>query len=456
MTVGDVTGDGKLDVVLGLSVEISLTVEIGDGSGGFVTEAETSLSSIAYDIDLVDFDRDGMTDYVITDGRHILALKGDGKGHYSSVQTYDPTYRPGGYGYADDLLVADFTDDGLPDILSNSGLLLPGRDDGTFGPAEEFVFWWYDAAAADFDGDGALDIVAHDGYSVYVYSNGRTAPNRAPVAYAGRDVTVSYAYQFDAEEFSLDGYGSSDPDLHQLTYEWRENGKVLGYGINFWPGRVLPGPHTYELTVYDGRGGVAKDTVVWTITHFEEVVMDPDVADVQGNWQFLEDASAGGGFRLWNPNRGAPKLAGPMATPSDYVDLYFTPDPTLEYKLWIRGKAEGNSWANDSVFVQFSDSVDAAGKPVYRIGTTSGLAVNLEECSGCGLSGWGWEDDGWGAVDKAGVTLRFPNPEWQRIRIQTREDGISIDQIVFSAVKYKTQRPGTAKNDNTILPPTQW
>jgi hypothetical protein len=46
------------------------------------------------------------------------------------------------------------------------------------------------------------------------------------------------------------------------------------------------------------------------------------------------------------------------------------------------------------VFVQFTGAKDAAGNPLYEIGTTSALAVNLEECSGCGESGWGWEDDG--------------------------------------------------------------
>ena len=40
---------------------------------------------------------------------------------------------------------------------------------------------------------------------------------------------------------------------------------------------------------------------------------------------------------------------------------------------------------------------------------------------------------------------------WHTMRIQTREDGVMIDQIVLSAVKYKTTRPGAVKNDNTIL-----
>lgn len=119
----------------------------------------------------------------------------------------------------------------------------------------------------------------------------------------------------------------------------------------------------------------------------------------------------------------------------------------------MRLKAQDNRGSNDSIWVQFTSAVDVNGNPNYRIGTTEGLAVNLEECLGCGVSGWGWEDDGWGAVNKNGTLLRFQRPH-QRIRIQVREDGVSVDQIVLSAVKYRTTRPGTAKNDTTILPET--
>ena len=95
---------------------------------------------------------------------------------------------------------------------------------------------------------------------------------------------------------------------------------------------------------------------------------------------------------------------------------------------------------------------------MFRTGTTSGLAVNLEECSGCGLSGWGWRDDAWGARGIASTTLlRFPTGGLQRLRIQTREDGVSVDQIVLSAVKYKTARPGAVKDDATTLQMTaEW
>ena len=82
--------------------------------------------------------------------------------------------------------------------------------------------------------------------------------------------------------------------------------------------------------------------------------------------------------------------------------------------------------------------------------------MNLEECSGCGLSGWGWRDEAWGARGVVGTTtLRFPEASigrlWHRMRIQTREDGVMIDQVVLSSAKYKTTRPGAVKNDTTIL-----
>ncbi len=78
----------------------------------------------------------------------------------------------------------------------------------------------------------------------------------------------------------------------------------------------------------------------------------------------------------------------------------------------------------------------------------------LEECSGCGVSAWGWKDDGWGAKDRTSpIVLRFPQG-FGRIRIQTREDGVSLDQVALSAKTYLTGRPGTARNDSLILPRT--
>jgi hypothetical protein len=76
--------------------------------------------------------------------------------------------------------------------------------------------------------------------------------------------------------------------------------------------------------------------------------------------------------------------------------------------------------------------------------------MNLEDCGGCGLSGWGWQDNGWG-VGVLGPVIYFQTTGVQTIRIQTREDGFSIDQVVLSPSTYLNSSPGALKNDNTIL-----
>lgn len=144
-----------------------------------------------------------------------------------------------------------------------------------------------------------------------------------------------------------------------------------------------------------------------------------------------------------------------LPQPASFVVVDFLADPARAYKLWLRLKADGNYWGNDSVWVQFSGATNATGTPVYRTGTISGLAVNLGECLGCGVSGWGCEDAGWGAVHRNGVRLRLPAGGWQQLVIQTREDGASVDQIVLSSATYLVARPGKAKNDTTILKATQ-
>jgi hypothetical protein len=125
--------------------------------------------------------------------------------------------------------------------------------------------------------------------------------------------------------------------------------------------------------------------------------------------------------------------------------------------VWVRLKADGNNWANDSVFLQFAGADDPSGNAGAPVGTNSGLEVNLEECSGCGISGWGWRDDAWGqrGVAPSGTRVRFSGSHVS-ITIQTREDGVSIDQIVLSSERYVTTRPGAVKNDTTMLPATVW
>jgi hypothetical protein len=181
-----------------------------------------------------------------------------------------------------------------------------------------------------------------------------------------------------------------------------------------------------------------------------EVVLYAAASTQTSAWNAIADSTAAGGSRLFNPDAAAPKLATAQAAPGRYFELQFNADAGIDYRLWIRGKALNNFWGNDSVFAQFSDSVTPANAATWRIGTTSATTVNLEECSGCGIEEWGWQDNGYGAGG-AGPLVRFAASGSHRIRVQAREDGFSIDQIVLSSRTYKTASPGALKNDTTIL-----
>jgi hypothetical protein len=234
--------------------------------------------------------------------------------------------------------------------------------------------------------------------------------------------------------------------IQRLRIQTREDGLGIDQ-IVLSADRYLstaPGPVKSDGTILDSTEPPAGDEVV---------LYAAEATLIAGEWTRTADSTAAGGARLQNANAGAAKITTAQANPVHYFELTFSADAGKPYRLWLRVKAASNAWANDSVHVQFSDSVTESGAAVYRIGTPSGADVNLEDCSGCGLAGWGWQDNGYG-VDVLGGDIRFATTGSHTIRVQVREDGIGIDQIVLSAGKYFSSAPGSLKNDATILPRT--
>ena len=148
---------------------------------------------------------------------------------------------------------------------------------------------------------------------------------------------------------------------------------------------------------------------------------------VKGTWSLVPDATAADGSRMWNPNKSAQKIDKPLANPANYFEIPFQAEAGVAYHLWLRGKADRNKRVNDAVMVQFSGSVDKAGTPKYRLGTTSATDVNLADCNGCrDLSGWGWQDNGWG-VNVMGRNIYFEQSGAQTIRVQVKQDEVFLD-----------------------------
>jgi phosphatidylserine/phosphatidylglycerophosphate/cardiolipin synthase-like enzyme len=239
---------------------------------------------------------------------------------------------------------------------------------------------------------------------------------------------------------------------HTIRVQRREDGISIDQ-VLLSPQKFLsspPGATKSDATIYpesEGGGGAPPPPLP---SGSDRVIYASKGTIVGGDWRVVSDASAAGGARLENPDAGRAKVTTAAASPTSYVEVSFNAEAGQPYRLWLRLRAQNNYWANDSVHVQFSGSTNASGAAVYRIGTTASAEVNLEDCGGCGVSGWGWQDNGYGA-GVLGPVVYFATTGPQTLRIQRRDDGVSIDQIVLSPATYLNSAPGTLKNDTTIL-----
>ncbi len=317
-------------------------------------------------------------------------------------------------------------------------------------------------------GTAARDYWGND--SVYVQFSGSVTESGAPVWRIGT-VSATTIVLEDCSGCPLNSWG------------WQDN----GYGLNvLGPLVYFPASGVQTIRIQAREDGIAIDQIVLSgtvyltrapgatrsdqtilaatapagtpvpapvppATRAEIVLRAGSVATVAGAWRTVADSSAAGGMAVTHPNAGAPKLALPMAIPTDFVEFMFDAEAGLPYRLWMRGRADADHWSNDSVFVQFSGAVTFAGLPIYRIGSDSATPVNLEDGSSLGVSGWGWQDNGYGA-GVLGPLVTFATSGRQTLRIQTREDGFRIDQIVLSSGVYISSPPGALKDDATIIP----
>ena len=190
----------------------------------------------------------------------------------------------------------------------------------------------------------------------------------------------------------------------------------------------------------DEPGGTTGGDIVVHAVHADTIM---------GDWRLTADPTAAAGWRLWHPDAG--RSNGTRAAPAHYFEMNVWVQSGTPYRLWVRGMAERNDRRNDEVDVQFTGSLSTNGNAAYRIGTKGSVTIVLQECSGCPLSGWGWQDTATG-LGVLGPLVMFDGTGFQTVRVQTREDGMSIDQVVLSPVAYLSDAPGAPRNDSTILP----
>ncbi|HYA18576.1 MAG TPA: FG-GAP-like repeat-containing protein [Bryobacteraceae bacterium] len=210
---GDFNGDGNPDLAIANYGSNNITVLLGNGSGGFTAAAGSPFSAGNEPSWIVvgDFNGDGKPDIATANygSSNATVLLGNGSGGFTAAAS--SPFATGSSTYS--LVVGDFNGDGFEDLaVTNAGAsnvtLLLGNGSGGFTAASTSPYPVGSApiqiAAADFNGDGLLDLVTANESS----SNATVLLGVGTTAQTITFAPLS-AVEFGAAPFSLTATASS-------------------------------------------------------------------------------------------------------------------------------------------------------------------------------------------------------------------------------------------------------
>ena len=168
VTLGDVNRDGKLDIVVSNLLTNSVSVLLGNGNGTFKAQSTFAVGTLSTSVTLGDVNSDGKLDIITGNSGSSSVLLGNGNGTFQTQAT--TATGPTG-GSTADVTLADVNSDGKLDLIyaqSNGAVpyyvgVLLGNGNGTFQTEATFDVGTgtkpSNIAVGDVNGDGRLDII---------------------------------------------------------------------------------------------------------------------------------------------------------------------------------------------------------------------------------------------------------------------------------------------------------
>lgn len=402
---GDVNGDGLLDIAsTSKDFQPRISIFLNQGALSFVLQT-IPLTDSGGGITVRDMNGDGRLDLIVGAGQYsstsgqwfsgkVLIFPGRGDGTFGDPLEFATNVGP------IRVVAGDFNGDGLPDIatgnsstrqhcegigyLWTSVSVLLGRGDGTLEPPVSFALGDDEQMdrlykrlrrlhTSDLNADGRTDLISSPGAVLLM---GPPAPNRAPVADAGADRELP-----NDSGVHLQG-SATDPDHDWLSFEWRDD---LGRVIGDLPNPCLSpysGTHTFTLTVRDGRGGESSDSVQWTFTNgatMPAYLQGTNVGDtgVPGGEMARLSASVtfeavGGGADIWG-------------TRDAFRFVHMSVDGNFEVVTQVLRLDNVHPWTKGGLMIRQSLAEDSRHASVFATPTTTnGVAFQRRPFDGGG------------------------------------------------------------------------